>query len=46
MRREKKHRPRSVLRVCPVCQGDGRLIAAGRAVECRKCRGTGTVRNK
>jgi len=35
-----------MVRLCPVCRGDGEFLMAGRVVECRKCKGTGQLRNK
>ena len=46
MRKIKRHKVRRMVRVCPACQGGGAVLTAGTLVTCRKCRGTGKIRQK
>jgi DnaJ-class molecular chaperone len=46
MKKAKRHKIRRMVRVCPACQGGGVVLTVGTEVTCRKCRGTGRLRQK
>jgi len=46
VRRRPKQIRKRISRACRACKGQGQFLIAGTVVPCRKCKGTGYVRNK
>jgi DnaJ-class molecular chaperone len=46
MRRRPKQLRKRIARACRSCKGHGQFLIGDKVVQCRKCKGTGRVRNK